>query len=613
MNPTPSSFCSSELQKFPPLPGVYLMKNNRGKVLYIGKAINLKQRIKSYFIPGRDGRIMVPFLTSQVTTIDVIVVSSEKEALILENNLIKTHHPKYNALLKDDKTFLSLMLNVNHPWPMLKIVRLKGRPPADNLYFGPYPNGYAARQTLELLRLLFPLRQCSDHELYNRTRPCILYDMKKCLAPCCHLCTSEQYQTLVTQITAFLRGQDRSILKQLHDQLKQATEHLQFEKAQHFYQLIQAVEKTLASQTVQQVDREDLDVLALAREGDSIAVTQQQYREGCLISSHSTCFHQIVQDDEELLTSFLLQQYQDHLDKPKLILLSHSLYSSHLSELIGCEIQTPKKGDKKRLIDLALLNAQIALKRAPTKDVENILLSLEEKLSLTHYPERIECVDQSHLSGSEPVSAIITFLEGQPSKKDYRKYKLKTNDDYSGLKEVLTRRFRETQTLPDLLVIDGGKGHLTIALEVLSSLNISSVDVLALAKEAGRHDKGLTQEKIFLPHVLEPILLPKHSPELLLLQSIRDEAHRYVLNFQKTRRKKQHFQSELDNIPGIGPVKKKRLLTHFGSVKQIRLATEEEWEKVPGITKKDLESLYQWRKAHPFDDLSFGTEKPGHE
>jgi len=597
MHPQPNNFCSSKLQAFPSHPGVYLMKNAQGTILYIGKAINLKKRIKSYFVPGRDGRMMVPFLTSQVTSIDVIVVASEKEALLLENTLIKQHHPKYNVLLKDDKTFLSLMLNIKHPWPMLKVVRLKGRPPQGNLYFGPYPNAMAARHTLELLRQLFPLRQCSDHELSNRTRPCILYDLKRCIAPCCHQCTPEDYALLVQQVRTFLKGETRPILQELQQQLHLASEHLQFEKAQYLHTLIQAVEKTLETQAVHVTSLEDTDVLALARQADRVVVTLQSYREGRLTHSQHRHFTHVVQEDQELFESFLLQHYRDQPAPVYPILLSHVLDSAPLlSDMLGRNIHTPQKGEKKKIVELALLNAEIALKQAPEEKIEPILLSLEERLNLTHYPERIECVDQSHLSGHEPVGAIVTMIDGIPSKQDYRKYKLSSNDDYHGLQEVLQRRFRQPDVLPDLLLIDGGKGHLNLALEVLSVLNISTVDVVAIAKEEGRHDRGTTQEKLFVPHHSEPIVLPLHSQELFFLQKIRDEAHRYVLGFQKSRRKTRLFQSELDQIPGIGPIKKKRLLTHFGSVKQIKEAVPEAWKAVKGITTKDIECLQQWKE-----------------
>lgn len=278
-------FDTSQLSDFPPLPGVYLMKNDEGKILYVGKAKNLRMRVKQYFTPGRDGREMVPYLIAQVTAIDTIVVSSEKEALILENNLIKKHRPKYNALLKDDKTFFSLMINQKHPWPMLRVVRFKGKPPAGNLYFGPYAHGHAARQTLELLRHLFPLRQCSDRELVSRTRPCILYDLKRCIAPCVNKCTTQEYQKLVNRVIKFLRGHDSSILKELKAEMEQASEALNFEKAARLYQTIQNIEKTLEKQKVEKAGLEDLDVLGLYREADRVALVQLIFREGKLLNS----------------------------------------------------------------------------------------------------------------------------------------------------------------------------------------------------------------------------------------------------------------------------------------------------------------------------------------
>ncbi len=276
-------FQIDQLKRFPASPGVYLMKNAAGKILYVGKAKNLRSRVKQYFAAGGDRREMVPYLTSQVAEIDTIVVSSEKEALILENNLIKKHRPKYNALLKDDKTYFSLVINHKHLWPMIRVARFKGKPPPGNLYFGPYTHGYAARQTLDLLRSLFPLRQCSDRELASRTRPCILYDMKRCIAPCVEKCTKEEYDSLVKTVVHFLRGKNVGIRKELKAQMEQAVESLQFEKADQIYQTLQYIERTLEKQRVEKAGTADLDVIGIFRQADSEVVAQLFFSEGKLI------------------------------------------------------------------------------------------------------------------------------------------------------------------------------------------------------------------------------------------------------------------------------------------------------------------------------------------
>ncbi|MCH9609411.1 MAG: UvrABC system protein C [Chlamydiales bacterium] len=589
MSTPPNNSLYSDL---PLQPGVYLMKNRLGKVLYVGKAKQLRNRVRQYFVPGRDGRSMVPYLTKQVTEIETIVVRSEKEALLLENTLIKRYQPKYNALLKDDKTFFSLMINHKHKWPMLKITRYKGKPPKGNLYFGPYTKGHAAKQTLDLLRTLFPLRQCSNHELAARTRPCILHPMGRCLAPCVNKCTKETYDALVERVIAFLKGRDKTILRDLKKEMACASKALEFEKADRLYKIIQAIKATLEEQQVEKAGRKDLDVIGVERVADRVALTVMQFRDGKLTSSHVHLFIQCVQDENAILCSFLLQHYEGVDERPAELVLPFELKEREILEkILGFHLHVPKRGNKLELIEMAKANAKEKLKKAPKEEPEQVLIEMEEKLSLTHFPERIECFDNSHLSGLEPVSGKIVFTDGRRDPKEYRKYKVSTLDDYQAMREVLTRRFKRTEKLPDLVIIDGGRGHLNAALEVLSDLDISTVDVIGVAKERGRHDKGMTQEQIFLPGKKEPILLKSNSKVLFLLQQIRDEAHRFAITFHKQRRKKRLFTSALDQVEGIGPVKKQRLLTHFGSVKRILEAGEEEWKKIPGITKRDLENL----------------------
>lgn len=586
-------FDLAELKRFPLSPGVYMMKNAAGKILYIGKAKNLQNRVKSYFVSGGDGREMIPYLVGQIETIDTIVVLSEIEALILENNLIKKHKPKYNALLKDDKSYFSLMINHKHRWPLIRVVRFKGKPPPGNLYFGPYAHGHAARQTLELLRHLFPLRQCSDRELASRTRPCILYDMKRCIAPCVNRCTKEEYDALVKQVVTFLKGHDSAVRKELKEEMERAIESLEFEKAETIFHTLKHIEKTLERQRVEKAGRGDIDVIGLYREGDSVAVAQLLFREGKLMGSNGHLFLHNAQEDAELLSSFLIQQYADQEELPEAIILPLEV-EKDVEVLLRVKIQW---GKRRHLLEMAHANAEAKFKReADVK--EETLLAMEETLHLTNYPERIECFDNSNISGTEPVSALVVFFEGEKETKSYRKYKIKEaapSDDYGALKEVLTRRYKrakEEDNLPDLLIIDGGKGHLNVALEVLSSLDVSTVDLIGVAKEEGRHTKGMTAEQIFLPDQKEPVILNENSPILFLLQQIRDEAHRFAISFQRVRRGKKSLASALDTLPGIGPVKKQRLLRHFGSWKRIKEASPEELLEVKGITKKDVETIH---------------------
>lgn len=604
------TFDLKQLDHFPAQPGVYLMKNAAGTVIYVGKANVLKNRIKQYF-SGGDGRAMIPFLVEQTTHIDTIIVPSEKEALLLENTLIKKHQPKFNAILKDDKTFISLMINTTHEWPMLRLVRNKGTPKENGLYFGPYTNAFAARQTYELLTTLFPLRQCSDEELKRRKRPCLLYSIKKCCAPCVNKCTREEYDSYVKETVRFLKGQDKEILKDLNAEMKLAAENLEYEKAASLLRTIRQLEHVLDSnQIVAKISGKDTDALALFRQGEEVMLVQLLFRNGKLTGSEHICFSKVLEDDQELYCSFILQHYTQPQNIPQEILLPLPLtQASFLEEILSeaaqhnVRILSPQKGDKRALVELSLENAKVIFHQEhhPHELSEKMLLDLQETLKLTRYPKRIECFDTSNLSGIEPVASMVAFTEGDVDRKRHRLFKIKTTakgDDYGAMREVLTRRLtraKEENDLPDLIIVDGGKGQLNIAINVLETLNIASCDLIALAKQDARHDKGMTEEKIFLPGHNDPIHLNPRSSLLFLLQKIRDEAHRKAISFHRKRREKKNFTSKLDEIPGIGPAKRKRLLTHFGSVKKIFEASPDELASVKGITSKDIAAIQNYQ------------------
>lgn len=583
------------LKDFPSLPGVYLMKGSKGSIIYIGKAKNLKSRVKQYFQKGGDGRDIIPFLTADVSSIEFTVVTSEKEALILENTLIKKHKPKYNALLKDDRSFIALKITTRHPWPRVELVRSRGKSKNDGLYFGPYTNAFAARQTLDLLQRLFPLRQCSDQELLRRTRPCILYDMKRCIAPCVKLCTHEQYDEFVDGTIKFLRGQADTVIEPLKKAMHEASEKLEFEQAQALYTTIRQIEATLERQKAYKLVGGDTDALHFCRSGDEATLSLVAIREGQLQGSNTYHFNLIAEDDQELFSSFIVQHYLPLPTKPKELLLPFEIEDARsLEEILNIRITVPQRGEKKELVEMARVNAESSFKAG--KDQAGIreksLNELQEKLKLTNFPKVIECFDNSNLSGSEAVSALVAFEDGKKAPSRYRKYKIKeadVSDDYGMMCEVLTRRYRkakEEENLPDLIIIDGGKGHLNIAVRVLESLDIASVDVIGLAKEEGRHDKGVTQEQVFLRETKDPILFKPHSAALHLLQRIRDEAHRSAIGFQKNRRSKAMVKSVLDDIPGVGPFKKRALLKQFGSLKKMAESSVEELSQVRGITKE---------------------------
>ena len=600
-------FHPPSLNLYPDQPGVYIMKDLPGKILYIGKAKNLRSRLKQYFTPG-DSREMVPYLVSQIETIDTIVTLTEKDALILENQLIKQHQPKYNVLLKDDKTFVSLMIT-NHRWPMIRLIRYKGKPKSDGMYFGPYTNAWAARQIFELLIKLFPLRQCSDAELASRTRPCLLYEMKKCLAPCVGKCTEEAYGAEVQSAIHLLKGKNKEIASLLRKEMEKASAALEFEKAQEILTTLNQLEHVLEAQHVQGID--DCDVLALYREAGAVLIAQLMFRGGSLTGSEHFSFHFIASDDREILESFLFQHYKNNPDTPKEILIPFSLPQNEaLQEILSeslhrsISILSPVKGKKLSLIEMAKRNAaaQFAREQDARSLREKMLLDLAEALQLTRFPRRIECFDTSNISGHDPVASLVTFELGEKDPKRSKLFKIKNlerADDYTAMRQVLYRHFakaKENEDFCDLLIVDGGKGQLNCALEVFRELAIASVDVIALSKEEARHDKGLTQEKIFLPNQKEPLLFSVRSPLLFLLQKIRDEAHKTAIGFHRKRRAKRLLSSRLDELEGIGPVKKRRLLQHFGSVKAIEKASFEELSQVKGLNQKDLQTLRRWQE-----------------
>lgn len=607
------TFELAKIQTFSTCAGVYLMKNKAGDVLYVGKAKNLRQRVKQYFVSGGDGREMIPHLIAQIDHIETIVVLSEKEALLLEHNLIKKYRPRYNALLKDDKAYLSLKVTIKETWPMLKLVRYKGEPEPDGLYFGPYTSAESARSTLDLLRRTFPLRQCSDQEFARRTRPCILYQMKRCIAPCVQLCTREHYMDYVNQTVKFLRGQDKEVLQDLYREMSEAADALDFERANMILKTIRHIEKTIQAQHVDRPLGNDADVLAIYREGDEVILYQMLFRRGKLIGSHHYSFSRIAQEDHELLQSFLLQHYMPLEELPNEILLPILCEEAgSISEILSSrtqrkvEVYAPQRGNKLQWIKMAQENAKATFLMAKDAKTirEKILLDMQEQLHLTQYPIRIECFDNSHLAGTEWMSSMAVFVDGKKEGKRYRTYRPKVQDgmdEYAAMRDVLMRRYKrakEENDLPDLVIVDGGKGHLNVALKVFEELNVIGVSVIAMAKEEGRHDKGMSGEQIFLPNAKDPIFLKRTSPVLFLLQRIRDEAHRVAITRHRNRRSKALVHSALDDIPGIGPVKRKALLKHFGSVKGIEAASEEELRSVKGISAANVKAIKTLLNQH---------------
>ncbi|MCY3974123.1 MAG: excinuclease ABC subunit UvrC [Simkaniaceae bacterium] len=591
--------------------GVYLMKDDEGTVLYVGKAKNLRTRIGQYFVPGRDGRMMVPFLTSKVREVETIVTLSEKEALLLEDTLIKKHQPRYNILLKDDKTFISLAVNHKHRWPRVRIVRAvaeREEGGGEHLLFGPYASAFAARTVLDLIHRMFKLRQCSDRELTSRTRPCLLFAIKRCLAPCMHLCTASEYADETAKTIAFLRGENKEVLAMLREEMRRASDALEFERAGSIRDTILQVEEvTHRTQTVVTTNKGDYDVIgAYGKEGHYM-IAKLLFRQGRLTGMEPFPSGEIASTKEELLVGFVMQHYgkKGIGELPNAILLpeitEHEELEVALREKTRCEVSltraTTQEG--KRLTLLADTNAKHLFKQTTDRMIraDRELTMLEELCGLTRYPLIIECFDISHISGSDTVACMVAFRNGERDKKRTLLFHVRNvahSDDYAALEEVLLRRFKRAkkeEALPDLAIIDGGKGQLKRATEVFEQLDIASVDLISLAKERGRHDRGLTCEKIHTPDRKDPICLPTRSPILFLLQRIRDEAHGTAMAFHKKTRLKRLMKSTLENVPGIGPKKKRALLQRFKSVERVFSASDEELLSVPGITKKHLTDL----------------------
>ncbi len=591
------------LSLYPEEPGVYLMKDIDGRILYIGKAKNLRSRLKQYFGLSGDEREMIPYLISQIEAIDTIVALTEKDALILENNLIKRHRPKYNILLKDDKTFISLAVT-KHRWPMLKLVRIKPSQTAKDLLFGPYTSALAARQIYDLIMHLFPLRQCSDAELASRKRPCLLFDIKKCIAPCIGHCTKEEYDRHVDAAIRLLKGQNKEVLDQLRASMKEASELLEFEKAEELLRLIEQIEHITSIQHIEHRSIKDCDAIGICRKADAVLIAVLHLEAGRVIASEHFSFHLVASTDEEILSSFIFQHYRQLPAIPSEILLPFPMKEARmLAEILAeargkkIEISSPQKGQKRALTEMAFRNAkaQFARQQDERALTEKMLLDLQETLRLSRYPRCIECLDTSNISGTDPVASLCCFIHGTRDKNRTRLFRIKSaGDDYSAMREALLRHFskaKNTGILCDLLLVDGGKGQLNIALSVFEELQIASVDVAAIAKEDSRHTKGLTLEKIFLPHEKDPISIDAGSPLLFLLQRIRDEAHRLAIEYHRKRRSKRTIRSALEDIPGIGPIKMRRLLNYFGSIRALKEAPVESILQVEGITKKDAERI----------------------
>ena len=594
---------------FPKSPGVYLMKDAARKIIYVGKANDLKSRVSSYFT-GKDTRQMAPFLMARVHDIEFINTDTPKEALILENNLIKRHRPRYNVTLRDDKTYYHLSLDPVEKFPRLQLVRKRLNNSA--LYFGPYPSGLAAKETLRFIQQIFPLRTCRNRDFQLRSRPCLEYQIGKCPAPCKGFIDSEEYGKLVHGVVSFLQGRRRELITELKIQMVDASNNLNYEEAARLRDRIAALEHALEKQNVDWGGEKDQDVVGLYAHDNNYQLCILFVRGGKLLGSKSFAPVKVKTDKAEIVSSCLKQYYDGEATIPDEIIIpcrlpDEDVIIEWLTEKKDKKVvlTVPSIGTKNALLEMANENAR-NLWEAMDKGREqkaNALQILQEKLQLTRLPRRIECYDISNISGKNAVGSQVVFQDGEPDKSGYRRYRIKTllePDDYGMMYEVLSRRFTHTDNLPDLVVVDGGKGQLNVALSVLKDLKIR-LDVIGLAKEerAFLSGKGMAKKKaatsedrVYLPGRKDAVYLSSWPQALKLLQQIRDEAHRFALNYHHVVKNKADMESVLDGIADVGEARKKILLNHFGSAKNTRETSLEELQQVPGISKSVAKKIY---------------------
>ncbi len=610
------------IESLPGEPGVYLMKSAKGRVLYVGKAQNLRARVRSYLKSGGDGRLQVPKLMRSVADVSVLVTRNVKNALLLENELIKQHKPHFNVRLRDDKQYLGLRLDRRETWPRLTTVRRFK--PDGALYFGPYPSSSGIRHTLATLRRIFPLRSCSDavfRDYARRGRPCIEYEMKRCPAPCVERIEASAYDALLDGTELFLRGRSSELLERLEAQMRRASRAERFEEAARLRDQVTALRESAERQQIVSGKPLNRDVFALARSGGEVELQVLQVREGRVIGAAQHSFSKVEVEDAELMASFLGQYYVGFAarEAPDEVLLTVTPADDGATEALLAErasrrvpVRQPQRGADRELGALAQRNAELALARrlALRESVHATLDELQQRLGLRTKPRRIECYDASNLSGTLAVAGRVVFEDGQPKPASYRRYRIReaaAGDDLACLREVLLRRLErsESEPLPDLLMLDGGRGQLGVASALLRDRGIE-LDHIGLAKQrdpaapSPRVRRGggvLKAERVFLPGRRNPVLLPPSSRGLLLLQRVRDETHRFAIEFQRALRSKRGLRSILEEIPGIGPHKRRALLRALGSLQRVRRATAAELEAVPGISARDATVIHTFLAA----------------
>jgi excinuclease ABC subunit C len=594
------------LSSAPHSPGVYLMLDHASTVLYVGKAKDLAKRLASYvnFKGGEHSKTAV--MIAQVTKVDLLITNNEKEALILEASLIKRHRPKYNVILRDDKSYPQIKVTVQEEWPRVFMTRKKKRDGAR--YFGPYSSPSSMWSTLNLLQTLFPLRRCKGAALKPRKRPCLNYQMNRCLAPCSGKIDNVSYRHMVDKVVLFLEGRNKNLLRDLEHDMRQAVSELEFEKAAALRDQINALTRTLEKQIIVTQSTEDRDVYGFARSGATVSIVLLYIREGVVRGTRRFFQEDTYGDDGAILSQIIKQVYDEKHQPPPLILVpfiidDQQLLEDRLADLGGrrTTISVPRRGNRRTLVSMADTNARqrfedIDKKREMWRTLGD---DLEKRLHLAAVPDTIECLDISNISGTSSVGSLVRFEQGDPAPAKYRHYRINTvsgPDDYAMMREIMIRRFSKDNDdldLPGLLMVDGGKGQLAVAESVVREFNLSgALELISIAKE--RADEG---EKLYKPGRKNPIILPSHNPALLYLMRIRDESHRFGVRFHRSLRNRKTLSSQLDEIPGIGPSRKRNLLRALGSLQNISEAGVEELHRVDGIGHELAEQIHSYFHA----------------
>ena len=600
-----SDLLSRKLNTLPDGPGVYLWKDGQGKVLYVGKAKNLRSRVRSYLAADHSGSIKNVRLRQLIADVETMVVSSEAQSLLLENNLIKEYQPRFNIRLKDDKSYPCIAITLQEPYPRVLVTRRRNLPGAR--YFGPFTDVAAMRRMLAIVRRIFTVRSCSDDIPHDRRdRPCLDYHIGRCRAPCVGWQDEPDYRGMINEVISFLEGDTVDVRTRLRRLMQEASERTDFERARELRDTLRWLEQVEAPSEVEIAGRGDSDVIGFARDGDDAVGLFLRVREGRVVAREHRFLENLEEErDEDVLSAFLVRYYIPAEDRARRVVLPFA--PANLPELEAlipdAVVSIPQRGRAWRLVELADQNARHLLESLKLESfeveerAEDPVYSLGRDLGLSSVPRSLVCVDISHNQGRDMVGSLVWFEAGRPKKSEYRKFRIKglsQQDDYAAIHEVVTRylkrRCDEHLPLPDLIVIDGGKGQLAAALDAARALDQGDLPMVSLAKR---------EEEVFLPGAAEPVRLSRRSPSLRLLQRLRDEAHRFGLAYSRHRRAKRTITSELLEIPGVGPNRRRALLERFGSLAGVRSATVAELTDVPGVSRGLAARIQQYLADHP--------------